>query len=101
ALAALDPERPAAVCRELTKLHEEVARGTAAELAARYAAEEPRGEIVLVVGPAAAADAAEVSAEALDAVRRLVAAGAKPRAATGVVADLTGASANALYRALT
>ena len=37
ALAELDPERPVAVCRELTKLHEEVVRGTAAELAARYA----------------------------------------------------------------
>ena len=37
-LAALDPERPVAVCRELTKLHEEVVRGTARELAARYAA---------------------------------------------------------------
>ena len=36
-LAELDPERPVAVCRELTKLHEEVVRGTAAELAARYA----------------------------------------------------------------
>ena len=35
-LAERDPERPVAVCRELTKLHEEVVRGTAAELAARY-----------------------------------------------------------------
>jgi 16S rRNA (cytidine1402-2'-O)-methyltransferase len=101
ALAGVDPERPAAVCRELTKLHEEVVRGTAAELAERYASEEPRGEVVLVVGGAPAAASSEVSEEALDAVRRLVAAGAKPRAAAGVVADLTGASANALYRALT
>ena len=37
ALAEVDPERPVAVCRELTKVHEEVVRGTAAELAARYA----------------------------------------------------------------
>src|SRR3984957_17162247 len=35
-LAELDPQRPVAVCRELTKLHEEVVRGTAAQLAARY-----------------------------------------------------------------
>src|SRR4051794_32614510 len=42
--AALDPDRPAAVCRELTKLHEEVVRGSAADLAARYADEPPRGE---------------------------------------------------------
>ena len=51
-LAELDPERPVAVCRELTKLHEEIVRGTAAELAARYASEPPRGEVVLVVGGA-------------------------------------------------
>lgn len=44
--------RPAAVTRELTKLHEEVRRGTLAELAAEYAEEDqPRGEITLVVGP--------------------------------------------------
>ena len=46
---------PVAVCRELTKLHEEVVRGTAAELAERYAAEQvPRGEVVLVIGRRAA-----------------------------------------------
>ena len=38
--------------RELTKLHEEVVRGTASELAQRYASQPPRGEVVLVVGPA-------------------------------------------------
>lgn len=52
ALAALDPERPVAVCRELTKLHEEVARGSAAELAERYRERSAKGEIVLVVGAA-------------------------------------------------
>src|SRR6188472_3944254 len=51
-LASGDPERPVAVCRELTKLHEEVVRGSAAELAARYDGAPPRGEVVLVVGPA-------------------------------------------------
>ena len=51
-LAALDPERPVAVCRELTKIHEEVVRGSAAELAERYAEAEVKGEVVLVVGPA-------------------------------------------------
>jgi 16S rRNA (cytidine1402-2'-O)-methyltransferase len=98
-LAERDPGREVAVCRELTKLHEEIVRGTAGELAARYAAEDPRGEIVLVVGPATAV---EVSLEApAAAVRRLVDAGAKPRVAAAVVAELTGASANALYRELT
>jgi 16S rRNA (cytidine1402-2'-O)-methyltransferase len=98
-LASIDPDRPVAVCRELTKLHEEVVRGAAGELAARYGREDPRGEIVVVVGPAPAV-AGELGA-ALDALRRLVAAGAKPRPAAGVVADLTGTSANDLYRALT
>jgi 16S rRNA (cytidine1402-2'-O)-methyltransferase len=50
-LEHLDPDRPAAVCRELTKLHEEVTRGTAAELARRFRANPPKGEIVLVVAP--------------------------------------------------
>jgi 16S rRNA (cytidine1402-2'-O)-methyltransferase len=51
-LALADPQRPVAVCRELTKLHEEVARGSAAELAKRYRERPPKGEVVLVVGPA-------------------------------------------------
>jgi 16S rRNA (cytidine1402-2'-O)-methyltransferase len=98
-LAELDPERPVAVCRELTKLHEEVVRGTAAELAERYAGHAPKGEVVLVVGAAPEAEAPV--APALDALRRLVDAGAKPRPAATVVAELTGVPANALYRALT
>jgi 16S rRNA (cytidine1402-2'-O)-methyltransferase len=84
---------------KLTKLHEEVVRGTAAELAARYADDAPRGEVVLVIG---AADEAEAPlAPALDALRRLIEAGAKPRPAATVVAELTGVPANALYKALT
>ena len=102
-LASIDPNRLVAVARELTKLHEEVVRGTASELASRYADEAPRGEVVLVVAPpadvAVNADALPPP-EAVAAVARLVEAGAKPRTAAGVVADLTGASANALYRAV-
>jgi 16S rRNA (cytidine1402-2'-O)-methyltransferase len=100
ALAELDPTRPVAVCRELTKIHEEVVRGTAAELAARYAVDGPRGEVVLVVGAAPAATDLDLG-PALAAVKKLVAAGAKPRVAAGVVAELTGAAANQLYKALT
>ena len=57
ALAALAPNRPAAVCRELTKLHEEVARGTLGELARRFR-DEVKGEIVVVVAPAASSASA-------------------------------------------
>jgi 16S rRNA (cytidine1402-2'-O)-methyltransferase len=98
ALAAVDGARAVAVCRELTKVHEEIVRGDASALAARYAAEDPRGEIVVVVGAAPAEDAD--LGPALEALRRLVDAGAKARPAATVVAELTGASANALYRAL-
>jgi 16S rRNA (cytidine1402-2'-O)-methyltransferase len=97
-LASLDPARPVAVCRELTKLHEEVVRGDAATLAAGYADEPPRGEIVLVIG--GAPPRTGVDPAAVDAVRRLVDAGARARPAATVVAELTGVPANALYRAV-
>jgi 16S rRNA (cytidine1402-2'-O)-methyltransferase len=101
ALAALAPDRPAAVCRELTKLHEEVARGTLAELA-RHFRDDVKGEIVVVIAPAASGSATGADlAFAVDALRRLVQSGARPRAAASVVAALTGTRANDLYRALT
>jgi len=100
ALAAeVDPAREAVVARELTKVHEEVVRGTTAELAERYGEAPPRGEVALVFGPTALTEPGEVVG--LDALRKLVDAGAKPRPAAAVVAELTGGSANALYRALT
>ena len=100
-LASLDPSREVAVCRELTKAHEEVVRGSAGELAERYAGKPPKGEVALVLGPLEASAAAGTGDAALAALRRLVEAGAKPRKAAAVVAELTGASANALYRGLT
>ena len=101
-LAELDPDREVAVCRELTKVHEEVVRGTAAELAARYAGKPPKGEVVLVLGAAARASGRRAGEPPrLDALRGLVEAGAQPRKAAAVVAELTGGSANELYRALT
>lgn len=51
AAAELGGDRPAAICRELTKLHETFDRGTLGELAARYAQASVKGEVVLVVGP--------------------------------------------------
>ncbi len=94
-LAARDPERAVVVCRELTKVHEEVRRGSAAELAEHYRQAPARGEVVLVVG---AADAARASLQdALATLRELIDAGAKARPAAAAVAKLTGLRANELY----
>ncbi len=98
-LAADDPLRPLAVCRELTKLHEEVRRGSASELAEHYRETPARGEVVLVIG---AADAQRASLrDALAALRDLIDAGAKARPAAAAVAKLTGLRANELYREIT
>jgi 16S rRNA (cytidine1402-2'-O)-methyltransferase len=99
ALAERDAGRPVAVCRELTKLHEEVRRGTAQELAAHYRQSPPRGEVVLVCG--AAQQGRPEREEALEALAELVAAGAKARPAAAAVGRLTGLAANELYRELT
>jgi 16S rRNA (cytidine1402-2'-O)-methyltransferase len=102
ALASVDPDRSVAVCRELTKAHEEVVRGSAAELADRYADAPPKGEVVLVVAPSAeSAPGEEAAGAAGAALARLVEAGARARPAAAVVAELTGLSANAVYRAYT
>jgi 16S rRNA (cytidine1402-2'-O)-methyltransferase len=93
-LAAADPEREVAVCRELTKRFEEVVRGPAAELARRFH-EPPKGEIALVLGPGRR----EVDdAAALVAVAELVEAGVPRKRAAELVARLTGAAKNRLYR---
>jgi 16S rRNA (cytidine1402-2'-O)-methyltransferase len=97
ALADVMPERRAAVCRELTKVFEEVARGTLAELAERFAG-APRGEITLVIGPAPVTGGSGVTEEALDAVAELVGAGVPRRQAVDVVARLSQTPRNALYR---
>jgi 16S rRNA (cytidine1402-2'-O)-methyltransferase len=94
-LAAAFPERPVAVCRELTKQFEEVVRGTPAELLERFG-EPPKGEITLVVegGEQGAGD--EMAARA--AVDELVSAGAQRRAAARTVGRLVGVAPNRLYR---
>jgi len=98
-LATIDAQRPAAVCRELTKLHEEIRTGTAAELAAHYGEQAPRGEVVLVCGAAAAGS--REREQALRALGELVEAGARPRPAAAALSRLTGIGANELYRGLT
>jgi 16S rRNA (cytidine1402-2'-O)-methyltransferase len=97
ALAEAMPARPAAVCRELTKRFEEVARGTLAELAERFAG-AVRGEITVVLGSAEVDRRGDVTQEALDAVAELVAAGVSRRQAVDVVARLSETPRNALYR---
>ena len=90
--------RPAAVARELTKLHEEHRRGLLPELAAHYAASgPPRGELVLVIGPPDP-DAGALDDAAVDELLRAALADAKPRHAAADVAAATGRSANELYR---
>lgn len=89
-----DDRRRIAVCRELTKLHEEVRRGTAAELAG-WADEGVKGEIVVVIE---GARAREVSLEdGIASVRELVAAGERLKDAAGRVAAATGLSKRDLY----
>lgn len=95
-VAAFGPDRLAAVARELTKLHEEVVRGTLAELAAHFA-EGARGEIAIVV---AGAEARQLDpADALAEVLARVAAGESLKDASADVAESTGLSRKALYDA--
>lgn len=99
--AGCGADRPAALCRELTKLHEAVWRGTLAELAARAADGPPRGEVTIVVGgappsetPASAADLAAGRAE----VVRLVGEGMSRSSAAREVAHRTGLPRRDLFR---
>jgi 16S rRNA (cytidine1402-2'-O)-methyltransferase len=96
-LARADADRRVVVCRELTKRFEEVVRGTAAELAARFD-QPPRGEIALVIGAAEARRGEDAEAvAAVAAVKELVEAGVPRRQAADVVARLTGVGRNRLY----
>jgi 16S rRNA (cytidine1402-2'-O)-methyltransferase len=94
ALAELWPGREVAVARELTKLHEECRSGSAVALADHYAAHPPKGEIVLLIGPPAAAEAPVLDTDAL---LRAALAEAGPGKAAGVVAKATGIDRAVLY----
>lgn len=94
------PARQVAVCRELTKLHEEIRRGGPRELADHYRDNPPRGEVVLVIGPAPAGGGVELE-RALIVLRELIDAGAKARPAAAVISQLMDVSVNDLYEALT
>jgi 16S rRNA (cytidine1402-2'-O)-methyltransferase len=91
---AFGPERRAAVCRELTKTHEEIRRGNLPELVA-WAEGDVRGEVTLVV--AGAPPAAVDLAEAVAAVRELTAQGSRLKPAVAEVAQRLGVAKNQLY----
>ncbi len=93
----LGPERRACVSREITKLHEEHARGTLAELAARYADQPPRGEVTLVVaGAPAGEEHAELDLEAE--VRRRLDEGSSPKEIAASLALVTGKPRRQIYQ---
>jgi 16S rRNA (cytidine1402-2'-O)-methyltransferase len=95
AMRAVLGERPAAVTRELTKLHEEVRRGPLGELAAHYEkAGPPKGEVTLVIGPPA-----EVAPDnaAIDAALKAALPFMPVKAAADMIAALTGAARKAVY----
>ena len=92
-------DREAAVIREISKLHEETLSGTLAELAERYANNQPKGEIVIVIGPPPERDAA--SEEELDSALRSALTNMSPsRAAADVAASLGIPRKRAYARAL-
>jgi 16S rRNA (cytidine1402-2'-O)-methyltransferase len=95
-LAAALPARPVAVCRELTKRFEEVVRGSAEEVVTRFA-EDPKGEITLVIGPGSDRPR-DGEDRAAAAVAELVAAGVARRRAAELVSELTAVPRNRLYR---
>lgn len=96
--AACGADRTAAVCRELTKLHEEIRRGTLGELADDLARAPIKGEVVIVVAGASRAAVAAMDLEAGRArVAMLAAQGLKRSAAARLVAEETGLSRRDLF----
>jgi 16S rRNA (cytidine1402-2'-O)-methyltransferase len=95
-LAAALGQREAAVCRELTKLHEEVRRGPLATLAHASAEHETRGEFVLVIAPPMAAT--QPSEDDADALLRAALARTSLKDAVGEVAVATGLPRRTLYQ---
>ena len=93
-------DRPVALCRELTELHEEVRRTTLAQAEAYYREVEPRGEFVLVVAGGPEPASPELSLEeAVELVLERREAGLRMKEAVGQVAEAAGLSRNRLYEA--
>ncbi|MDE3108076.1 MAG: 16S rRNA (cytidine(1402)-2'-O)-methyltransferase [Acidobacteriota bacterium] len=96
-LAARWPTRAAVVARELTKLHEETARGTLSELAARYGHQEPQGEIVVVLAGVVVSRAVDDD-EIQRALARAFEEGASTRDAVDEVAAALGVARRHVYQ---
>ena len=100
-MAEILGDRPAALCRELTKLHEETLRTTLLQAAELYREKEPRGEYVLVVAGAQPAEEPAVSLEeGVRRVQRLREAGMKMKEAVRTVSAQTELNKNDLYEAV-
>lgn len=97
---ACGPDRPVAVAREVTKLHESFFRGTLAEARAYYEQHPPRGEVTLVIGPAPVPSVADddVEARAGALARTLLAEGMRSSEAAREVAERLGVAKNLAYR---
>ena len=94
--AGLGQKREAAVCRELTKLHEEIRRGDLATLAQAYADHEPRGEIVLVIAPPPAVE--QISVADTETLLREALGRVSLKDAVAEVADATGLPRRDIYQ---
>jgi 16S rRNA (cytidine1402-2'-O)-methyltransferase len=100
-LAAIDAARPVAVVRELTKVHEEVWRGTLADGAAGFSELAPRGEVVVVVGGAPPAEPVTVDAMEAAVRRRLLdTPGEGPRQIADSLASELGVPRRSVYEAV-
>lgn len=99
--AAFGSERRISLCRELTKLHEEVLRLSLEQAVAYYAQTPPRGEYVLVVSGAEPRQEAVSLEQAVKLVQALIAEGSRTKDAVRQIAEETGLSKNALYGAVT
>ncbi|MBL4635823.1 MAG: 16S rRNA (cytidine(1402)-2'-O)-methyltransferase [Kofleriaceae bacterium] len=95
---AFGEDRPAVLTRELTKLYEEVVRGTCATLAACYADKAPRGECTLVIGGASAAEAAEGPIDIEAAIDALLSEGLGPKDIAARLMVKTGKPRRELYQ---
>lgn len=98
--SAFGGERKISLCRELTKLHEQISRMTLMDAVAFYTENEPRGEYVLVVEGAAAQTEEATLEDAVAAAKRLMDAGLTKKDAVKQAAKDTGFPKNELYDAI-